>query len=725
MELRNLKAGSEAQQALIRTTDVSPDRAPESISPEPRSKWKNTVSIGAALATVVLATNVAILAWVKSSAINQDGVATVFEGSCDVTEKAVTGADLAINVLSTLLLGASNHNAQLLSAPTRQDLDRQHARGLWLNVGVSSVRNLRHIPRWRTVIWATLLMSTIPLHLLYNSVVFTTRSAVNYQAALVTKDFLTGGSWSTYTATSVRLFETPQLIQTQKNVDKLIRLDPATCLKVYGSSMYETQWRNLLVITSLSSTNSSLLNVYTHQVGDIDNDIAWVCHGDIHNNDSPTHTGCSPGFLRAADGSWSIPSVPACPINYPGGGWQNVFNGSAVCEDENRRQIKYDAPVEYCLAEPFQPHCTVGISTDLLMTVVVCNVLKIICMLVTLGARDFRPLATVGDAIDSFMERPDPATFGKGALEVGAVSSGVWRELDRYAPLPWTRHKRRWWYAIPRIQLNLTFLCFFLGWLAAIIALIKSVKSTSSFSTFGAIDTTNVVSSSLNASLVANVVLANTPQLLISFIYVFYNDAFTRMLMSHEYSQFATTRKSLRVTRPRGQQRSTYWLQLPFRYVVPMMSLMVLLHWLVSRSLFLVRMSVYDIAGLRAPDQDIYGCGFSPLAILLALCVGTIMIVVLVVLGRFRFIEAGMPAASSCSVALSAAAHPAENEGDDVALLPLQYGVVSGRASPSDVPYTGTHEYGARRFKACSGRRQHACFSSKEVRSLENGVVYQ
>ena len=84
-----------------------------------------------------------------------------------MTEKAVIGADLVINILSTLLLGASNHAAQLLCAPTRGDIDSQHARGYWLDIGVSSVRNLRYLPRWRTVIWMTLLFSTVPLHLLY------------------------------------------------------------------------------------------------------------------------------------------------------------------------------------------------------------------------------------------------------------------------------------------------------------------------------------------------------------------------------------------------------------------------------------------------------------------------------------------------------------------------------------------------------------------------------
>ena len=130
----------------------------------------------------------------------------------------------------------------------------------------------------------------------------------------------------------------------------------------------------------------------------------------------------------------------------------NAIDGSNDCEKS------YSAPVQYCLAEPFADRCTVNVSIKLLLTVIVCNALKIVCMLATLCTRGFKPLVNIGDAITSFWERPDPETTKKGALEVSAVSSGVWRDLDMYTPSPWTRQKRRWWYAVPRPQLSLTFL---------------------------------------------------------------------------------------------------------------------------------------------------------------------------------------------------------------------------------------------------------------------------
>ncbi|KAK5745894.1 hypothetical protein LTR17_001023 [Elasticomyces elasticus] len=709
----------EAQEALIH--DSPEDDLTKPRLRDPHSKWKTTVSIGAGLATAVLAINIAILAWTKSSFSNEDGMATVFEGSCHVAENVVLGADLAINVLSTLLLGASNHNAQLLSAPTRSDVDREHARGRWLDIGVSSVRNLRYLPRWRLIIWAVLVLSTVPLHLLYNSVAITTRSAVDYQAALVTEDFMKGSWWDRAAAQNVMKGNVTHLTQMQQEASDLVRLDNKACLQAYATSMYQTEWRNVLVVTSLESTNSSLINVYSHTAAAEEFDLAWPCHGDINQQDVPQYTSCDITALRGASESWTIPKVPARPTHPFSSVDYNLLDGS----DDTTRS--YDAPIKYCLAETFPARCAVHISSKLLVAVIVCNILKITCMLATLCARGFRPLVNIGDAVASFLGRPDPETFEKGAMEVGIVSSGVWGNFDRHTHLSWTQHRRRWFYAVPRSQLNLTFFFCFIAWFAAAIILGKSAKPSqthaSTFSTFGAIDTNNIITNSLGAGLVANVVLANTPQLILSFIYIFYNDVFTRMLMSHEWAQFAGTRKALRVSRPRGQQRSTYWLQLPFRYSIPIMLSMILLHWLVSRSIFLVRVSIYDDSGSHDSDRDINACGFSPLAILLAFVMLGLMIAILLGLGRFRYIDSGIPAVSSCSAAISAAAHPSGSEPEDVALLPLQYGVIPGTVSP-DAQHGSHLDQRAREWRPGRGIRRHVGFSSKEVDPLEDGMMY-
>lgn len=73
---------------------------------------------------------------------------------------------IIIKAFSTILLAASNYTMQVLCSPTRFDLDAMHAKGLWLDIGLLSLRNLRYLPRRQVDIGLLLGFSSIPLHLL-------------------------------------------------------------------------------------------------------------------------------------------------------------------------------------------------------------------------------------------------------------------------------------------------------------------------------------------------------------------------------------------------------------------------------------------------------------------------------------------------------------------------------------------------------------------------------
>lgn len=169
------------------------------------------------------------------------------------------------------------------------------------------------------------------------------------------------------------------------------------------------------------------------------------------------------------------------------------------------------------------------------------------------------------------------------------------------------------------------------------------------------------------------VLLANTPQIIVSFAYFFYNNMLTAMLLAVEFNDYAAERKPLRVSWPKGQQRSTYYLSLPYRYSIPLLITHAILHWLLSQSLFLVEVILYDMAGNPIPER-LVACGYSPIAILFALLVGVSMMIVILVLG-FRHFKNSMPLASNCSAAISAACHAPPGCGD--ALRPVMWGEVS------------------------------------------------
>jgi hypothetical protein len=125
------------------------------------------------------------------------------------------------------------------------------------------------------------------------------------------------------------------------------------------------------------------------------------------------------------------------------------------------------------------------------------------------------------------------------------------------------------------------------------------------------------------ASITTQVVLANTPQLALSCAYPLYNGLFTRMLLTKECLSYSTTRKGLRVSRPvaGSEQRSTYFLQLPYRYSLPMMIASIGFHWLVSQSIYSVFVTAKDYSqGPEVIDlgHQMSGLQYPPLALILA-----------------------------------------------------------------------------------------------------------
>jgi hypothetical protein len=81
-----------------------------------------------------------------------------------------------------------------------------------------------------------------------------------------------------------------------------------------------------------------------------------------------------------------------------------------------------------------------------------------------------------------------------------------------------------------------------------------------------------------NSSLATDVLLPNVPQIIASMFYLLYNNTLTSMILAREYSSFGSTRQPFRVTSPANQQKSTYWLQIPYRYALLLMAVMSLLH---------------------------------------------------------------------------------------------------------------------------------------------------
>ena len=189
---------------------------------------------------------------------------------------------------------------------------------------------------------------------------------------------------------------------------------------------------------------------------------------------------------------------------------------------------------------------------------------------------------------------------------------------------------------------------------------------------FGTISGNNLLEIDIN--LTGAILIANIPQVLLSYLYLAFNALYTSMFIAREWSTYFQERKPLRVTSPLGQQRDTYWLHVPFRYAIPMLVISGLFHWLTSQSIFVVSIFVLE-PYRRLSSRQISTCGFSPIALILATSLGAAIAIGGLIIGRFKF-ASGMPVAASCSAAISAACHPS-SEDADASILPVQWGAIT------------------------------------------------
>ena len=129
--------------------------------------WKSGLYYSAFLVTLVLGLNSGFAIYVAASRGWSDvkqGLIT--QGDCTRIRRSNLGLHLLTNFLSTVLLSASSYTMQFLSAPTRKAVDRAHAQGRILRIGVPSLSNLRWNGRRKTIFYILLAFSSLPLHLL-------------------------------------------------------------------------------------------------------------------------------------------------------------------------------------------------------------------------------------------------------------------------------------------------------------------------------------------------------------------------------------------------------------------------------------------------------------------------------------------------------------------------------------------------------------------------------
>lgn len=196
------------------------------------ASWKIGVATAPALSSIVLLINFILTLWASLRFGLDHGLETAYKGDCGTVNILSICLHVLINALSSILLSGSNYTMQCATAPTRRECDRAHLRSDWLDIGVPSIRNLRKIDRRRRIICALLALSSIPLHLLYNSGVLKTVESNSYNAVLASPDYLESGLNASGSAPDSRLRRIADAVNSFVDDPSIfVHLSPEDCIR--------------------------------------------------------------------------------------------------------------------------------------------------------------------------------------------------------------------------------------------------------------------------------------------------------------------------------------------------------------------------------------------------------------------------------------------------------------------------------------------------------------
>ncbi|KAI1802808.1 hypothetical protein F4811DRAFT_563008 [Daldinia bambusicola] len=669
----------------------------------PRDAWRRTGLLNVALASVcVILLLVGLVISLKSPGSSLNASTIIFEGPCDKSSRTNTLLHLLLNMLSTGILASSNYFMQIVSSPSRDEIDKAHLYFYSVDVGIPSTRNFRFISFFKKSCWIILLLSSLPIHLFFNGTIFETNyQGSDWQATVATEAFTQGASYSapgaslsftlppaylrtadlnTSNITSMLSMDTKKAAATGSN---WTFMDSSTCFTEYTACKPRNQYGDVVVVIDSGTNNKE--GWVREEVFNLTEDLSLWWNTYISRNETNSlwySTGCTTSRTldRTTENScdytcWNT-LFPTGPTSYGIHGtspynWTFFWNVSHFSPEKDygfNRNFSRTA-VKYCLAEPRSRACKVGISNVLLMLVIVCTIIKVIQCSIIIWKLPQQSLVTPGDAIASFITEPDPCTIGLGTLDVvdGCRLKSARRQLPSHfnqctldatiKPRPWPKIKRRYLLIMPRDVRLRTYVFLAISVMLLAICSVFSYRSNGyTFGgPFGYSDELRAIHSMDGAGYLTALLVANSPQLLLSACYFYYNAFLTQLLY-----------KPLRVTYPEGDQISSYRLQLPYKYSIPLIIIMIVCHWLLSNALFFFGIeggfwgtgydASYTQAYFHLSEDSLVSLGYSSSAIL-ALLIVSCTIVPLPLLLSLRKPKGKMVAGGWDSLVISAACH--------------------------------------------------------------------
>ncbi|KAF5582222.1 hypothetical protein FPCIR_9654 [Fusarium pseudocircinatum] len=650
------------------------------------------------------------------------GQSVLYKGNCDTTAKANLWIHLLINIVSTGILASSNFFMQGLVAPTRAEVDAAHRSGHWLEIGVQSLKNFRFLG-WRKILfWSLFSMSSVPLHLVFNGCVLESKGTNGFTVMIGSPELIQGG-WKGLPSITQAYYDRlnySDQSQGDGNPESLEKLKPINdsfvvnqtdgnwvemylpdCIHRYNNPEQAlTHWRHLIMIiydfddiyrnetvgwkradVLLNTTNTADLNV-TNPLWTVD---AFTRTGRTSEGSGSTNL-----YLSNPEPSYLVSTPPdeygntqpdsRYYMNVYGTwdmqGTRNIFDpqSGAIITDPRVFKTKYRVmQVDRCYSEKYEAPCRLSIANSLLLIVCIMCLFKTVLCLLVLRLRvwgDENPLMTPGDAIASFISRPDEETRGMCTLTMEDLRKSAKPTPTRLGEVnqnyKWLQGPRQWQNssprrfgkAVPRSIWVLSSLLIGCSLIVASVMLSIAIngQSLSNSKFMHAPQNEDVKDAHLDRlPLISLTMVANTPQLILSICYLAYNGLFTRMLAEFEWSKYSVAFRSLRVTEPRGSQNATYRLQLPYRFSIPLIIISIGLHWIYSNCIYVSNYEAYAPGYPYKRDVTV-GLQFSSKAILVGLLT-SIGVAITPIFLAFVKLPGVMVIAGANSAVISAACH--------------------------------------------------------------------
>jgi len=416
--------------------------------------WRPGAVLSLVGAIIVTIFNIVVTIWVWKNPENviEGTIGTLSIGNCGRTRRLNVRIHLLVNILSTLLLCASNYCMQVLSAPNRVELDRAHAKRVWLHIGVPNLRNFRHIGRSRLAVWLLLLCTSVPLHLFFNSVVFAKLQANNYAVLPITDDWFHGAPYDTSNFKNLTKDITEEMVlemdKYRPNLSDVVDLRKDGTMPRYkniSTSDCFTQYDNHYV--------SGVGNVYLVQDYPTvwRNNTAWQLWRnpntsyyvwDDINSPSDRIDRKSPHKLDLTPTTQRLPEI-ASPEIYPSNTWRCPSHVVKGCDVRSRYEVPhnrsdwqpYGSRINHCIVEQVEEFCKLQFSFSIALAVIISNIVKVACIAATLFiCGDHAPLVTVGDVVATYLDEPDPTTRNRCLYSKQLIESSWGNECESQQP---------------------------------------------------------------------------------------------------------------------------------------------------------------------------------------------------------------------------------------------------------------------------------------------------